>query len=166
MWATLKRSFYFSFCPPSAIRPSVRPKKTSPDFAPVWPPTSDVRRHIAIKILPVLFFSPHNIYQKFLVYKTNIISHHKKHKGIGCFLISSFKSISSIRPSDGRADSGRRTVEGLLLFLLQLLPLLILLPPHQEVRRRTDGPPPSSSGGQTADGRRTEGSFYFALEPP
>ena len=63
--ATLKRSFYFSFCPPSALpsdqkklpqtlplsdrppsdlrppkqSPSVRPKKTSPDF-----PLSDLRR--------------------------------------------------------------------------------------------------------------------------
>ena len=36
--ATLKRSFYVSFCPPSAVRPSVRPQKTSPDFAPVRPP--------------------------------------------------------------------------------------------------------------------------------
>ena len=26
-WATLKWSFYFSFCPSSAVRPSVRPKK-------------------------------------------------------------------------------------------------------------------------------------------
>ena len=26
----------------SAVRPSVRPKKTSPDFAPVRPPTSDL----------------------------------------------------------------------------------------------------------------------------
>ena len=64
-WATLKRSFYFSFCPQSAVRPSVRPKilpltlplfdvqpppsafrsptkKTSPDFVPVRPPTSDL----------------------------------------------------------------------------------------------------------------------------
>ena len=36
--ATLKRSFYVSFCPLSAVRPSVRPQKTSPDFAPVRPP--------------------------------------------------------------------------------------------------------------------------------
>ena len=31
--AGLKRSFYVAFSPPSAVRPFVRPKKTSPDFA-------------------------------------------------------------------------------------------------------------------------------------
>ena len=38
----LKRGFYSSFCLPSAVRPSVRPKKTFPDFAPVLPPTFDL----------------------------------------------------------------------------------------------------------------------------
>ena len=42
LWATLKQSFYFSFCPLSAIRPTTRPKNTSPDFTPVRPPTSDL----------------------------------------------------------------------------------------------------------------------------
>ena len=43
-WATLKLSFYVSVCPQSAVRPSVRPLKTSTDIVPdIVPVLSDVR---------------------------------------------------------------------------------------------------------------------------
>ena len=48
--AALKRSFYISFCPPSALHQFVRPKKTSPDFGFVRPPPSALRS-ILVSIL-------------------------------------------------------------------------------------------------------------------